>query len=119
VTALLLAGCSPPPERLIIDQFFSASRLRDRTALQSFSTVTFEPREQGIVTDFTIVRVTPEQRSTVNGSEIVSKNVRVSASVKRRGQIAQKTLVITMQRTVANGPDRGPGGWIITGVATA
>ena len=115
----MLAGCSPPAERLIIDQFFSASRLRDRTALQSLSTVTFEPREQGIVTEFTIVRVAPEQRTTVGGTEIVSKNVRVSASVKRRGQTAQRTLVITMQRTVSNGPDKQPGSWIITGVATS
>ena len=42
---------------MLLDQFFSASRLRDRTALQKIATVILEPLEQGTVTTFTITNV--------------------------------------------------------------
>ena len=70
---LLLAS---PQERSILDRFFSASRLRDQTALSNFATVVFEPLEQGIVTDFDVVRVVPGPRPRQDGR-------RSSAPVKR------------------------------------
>ena len=42
-------------EQLLLERFFAASRLRDRTALQQISTVILEPLEQGTVASFTIV----------------------------------------------------------------
>jgi len=42
-----LSACSGAREHALLDQFFSASRLRDLTALQNVATVVFEPREQG------------------------------------------------------------------------
>ena len=103
--ALLLAGCSTQREQLILDEFFSASRLRDRTALQHLSTVTFEPRDQGIVTRFDITGVTTE-----GSGERVSKNVSLGARLKMPdGQLVDKKLAITMQYDA--------GRWTITGVA--
>jgi len=58
--AFLLA-CSSS-DQSIVSQFFSASRLRDATALEKVATVMFDPRTQGSVTDFTIQNVTAEQR---------------------------------------------------------
>jgi hypothetical protein len=58
--ALQLA-CSSS-DQSIVSQFFSASRLRDATALEKVATVMFDPRTQGSVTDFTIQNVTAEQR---------------------------------------------------------
>jgi hypothetical protein len=55
LTALTLVGCGPAKERVLLDQFFAASRLRDLTALRKFSTVVFEPASDGIVTSFEIV----------------------------------------------------------------
>jgi hypothetical protein len=89
----------------LLERFFEASRLRDRTALQHLSTVIFEPRDQGIITTFDIVGVTSEER---NG-EIVNKNVTVVAPVKLAdGQTERKKLVITMQKRDNE--------WIVTGV---
>jgi hypothetical protein len=103
--ALLLAACSARPEQLILDQFFSASRLRDRTALQHMSTVTFEPRDQGIVTEFDITGVTSE----TSGAR-VSKNVSIRAHVKLpSGQVVERKLAITMQYADQR--------WTVTGVA--
>src|SRR5947199_10701866 len=58
----LAAACSGHPEQPILNQFFTASRLRDNTSLNNITMVLFEPRTQGTVTTFDIVTVTPEQR---------------------------------------------------------
>jgi hypothetical protein len=103
--ALLLAACTGRSEQLILEQFFSASRLRDRTALQHVSTITFEPRDQGIVTEFEITGVTSE----TNGAR-VSKNVSIRAHVKLpSGQVVERKLAITMQYADQR--------WTVTGVA--
>lgn len=66
VLLLAAAGCSGGPEEPILTQYFTASRLRDNTTLASFSTVAFEPREQGTISSFTIQSVAPEQRRPLN-----------------------------------------------------
>ena len=62
LAAATLIGCSSTPEQPIINQFFTASRLRDNTTLAGFAAVAFEPGTQGTVTTFEITSVTPEQR---------------------------------------------------------
>lgn len=114
IATLSLGGCAVPAEQPMLEQFFAASRLRDKTALQAFSTVTFEPRDQGIVRTFSIARVSDEQRSGAT----VSKEVTLTAPVELPdGRSVQKTLIVTMQRVMPTGTGAGPGPWIITGVA--
>jgi hypothetical protein len=60
------AACSGGPEQPILNQFFTASRLRDNTSLQNFSTVAFDPQTQGTVSSFTITGVTPEEHKPLN-----------------------------------------------------
>ena len=60
LTAVFLAGCSGASEQPILNQLFTASRLRDNTTLNGFSMVALDPRTQGSVTTFSIVSVTPE-----------------------------------------------------------
>jgi hypothetical protein len=110
--ALTLCGCAAPEQRLL-EQFFGASRLRDTTALQTMSTITFEPREQGIVRTFEITGVTPER---LDGQTLV-KDVTVEAPVVLPdGQTVRKTLVVTLQRaTGGGGSSVSP--WIVTGLA--
>ena len=109
--AVTSGGCAPP-EQSLLEQFFGASRLRDTTALQGVSTITFEPLQQGIVRTFEITGVTPER---VNGP-MVAKDITVVAPViLPDGQTVRKTLVVTMQRD--NGGDSRR--WIVTAVRDA
>jgi hypothetical protein len=62
VVALTTFACGHASERAVLDQFFVASRLRDRTALARFSTVVFEPRTDGIVAKFVVADVSPERQ---------------------------------------------------------
>lgn len=95
-------ACTPPPEYGILQQFFSASRLRDITALQNIATVVYEPREQGVVTDFTIRSVTPRR----DGSREL-KDVTISAQVRSfAGSSVQKTLIVTLEQV--------DGRWLVT-----
>jgi hypothetical protein len=66
LTVLAGAACSGGAEQPILNQFFTASRLRDNTTLAGFAAVTFDPRTDGIVNTFTITNVTPEQRKPLN-----------------------------------------------------
>jgi hypothetical protein len=109
IAIITLAGCGHPAERALVDQFFSVSRLRDRTAAQSIATVFFDPKDQGLVRAFTIRNVTPEEE----GGGVVSKNVTIRASVESlAGVKEEKTIFVTMQR-------RPNAAWLITGVTVA
>jgi hypothetical protein len=140
---LLAVACSHGPEQFLLGEFFGASRLRDKTALQSFATVPFEPHVQGIITSFTIVRVSPEEYrplSTVAADigtaelsvddppnpidvrrydgEMVSKEVTIRAPVRLpNGQITQKTMNVVLQRAILKGDRAIVGRWIVTGFA--
>src|SRR5262245_37870555 len=56
-----VGACAGGSEQPILNQFFTASRLRDNTSLQNFSTVAFDPQTQGTVSSFSITGVTPEE----------------------------------------------------------
>jgi len=97
--AAVALGCSVPQERSILDRFFSASRLRDKTALSNFATVVFEPLEQGMITDFEVLRVTAERDDL--------KEVTISAPVKLpNGHVEERTLDVRLE--LRNGR------WIVT-----
>ncbi len=110
-TSMLVVGlgagaCGHPAEHAALDRFFAASRLRDRTALQSMATVVFEPAQQGIVREFAITRVTSAGRIGNTARE----NVTVSAPVQLPdGTVAPRTLLITIERG-------GDGPWTVTGL---
>ncbi len=142
--ALLIAACARyGPEQTLLDQFFSASRLRDKTALQAFATVPFEPHVQGTVTTFTIVRVSPDEHKPLNmreserriteisvddprqpidvskyAGEMVSKDVTIQAPVRLpNGRTARKILNVILQRAILKGDRDIVGRWIVTGFA--
>jgi hypothetical protein len=109
VVALVVACARHGAEQVLLDQFFNASRLRDRTALQRISTVILEPLEQGAVTTFTITNVVDLEGP--NGLT-QSKQVNVSAPVRLPdGRTAQKTLSLVLQR----GDRQATAQWIVTG----
>ena len=107
--ALSAAACGHRQETALLDQFFSASRLRDRTAAQSVATVFFDPADQGLVRQFTVRTVTPEERH----GDVTTKSVTVGATVESPdGRRAEQTIFVTMER-------RRNAGWMITGMAVS
>jgi hypothetical protein len=107
--ALTTACARHGAEQVLLDQFFNASRLRDRTALQKISTVILEPLEQGAVTTFTITNVVDLEGPS---GLIQSKQVNVSAPVRLPdGRTAEKSLSFVLQR----GDRQTTARWIVTG----
>jgi hypothetical protein len=104
LVVLVLAAifaCNVYPEEAVLDRFFKASRLRDKTAAAEFATVLFEPLQQGIVTTFQIRGV---ERDGPN-----RKVVTLEAPVKLPdGRVVEKTLRATMELR--------SGRWMITSV---
>jgi len=86
--ALAFVGCTGAREHALLDRFFSASRIRDLTALHDVATVVFEPREQGTVLGF---EVTSMQRRGDDEDVDVSAQVRTPA-----GEIVQRDLRVTI-----------------------
>jgi hypothetical protein len=140
---MLSIACSHGSEQVILDEFFDASRLRDRTALQVFATVAFEPHLQGMVTRFAIARVGPEEHRPLSTlpseigiaalsvddprhpidvrqstGEMISKGLTVLAPVRLpSGQVAQQTMNIILQRAILKREREVVGRWIVTGIA--
>jgi hypothetical protein len=112
--AVTPAACSHRSEEPVLGAFFHASRLRDRTALQKFSTTMFDPAADGIITSFRITGVV-----TTEAGGRALKNVSISAPVKLPGgQWLEKNLVVTLESA-----DSGSGGagrrWIVTAIRDA
>jgi len=88
---VICTACAGGPERAVIDQFFSASRLRDFTALEKVSNVIFEPRQEGTVLAYDVVSITKTGTDT--------EEVLVNATVRRpSGDTIRKPLLVTLKR---------------------
>jgi hypothetical protein len=89
-----LAGCSASTEQPILNQFFTASRLRDNTTLAGFSTVAFEPGTNGTITSFKITNVSQEQRKPLDLKSVVKAQEQARAEdeayTRRRSQFADQ-----------------------------
>ena len=87
----LCGACAGAAEHAVLERFFTASRLRDFTALESVSTVMFEPRQDGTVLAFDIARITP------TGADV--EEVLVNATVHLpSGRTEPRPLVVTLRR---------------------
>jgi hypothetical protein len=69
-TAIMLsfasAGCSGGDEQQIIRKYFEAQRLRDQSTVANMAVVDFDSQKEGIVQDFSVVSVSPEQKTALN-----------------------------------------------------
>jgi hypothetical protein len=68
--AALTVGCSSPPEEALLRQFFRASQLRDSGTLSNFAAAEFNPRTEGVVTNFEIVNVSEERKTPLALQEL-------------------------------------------------
>ncbi len=91
IAALGALSCSTGAEQALLTQFFSASRLRDLTALQKIATVVFEPTRDGVVTSFDVTAVT----KTAGSDE---EDISFDAPVRLPdGRTAAKHFVVTVR----------------------
>jgi hypothetical protein len=107
--ALGLPACTARPERATLDEFFTQSRLLDKTALQHISTVIFDPQADGIVERFDISGMSKEENNT--------KTVTVSAQVRMPGSggLTEKTILLTLAKGILKNDAAARGRWIVTG----
>jgi hypothetical protein len=63
IAAAALSACSSPnaQEENLVRQYFRASSLRDNQTLANFAIVNFDPKTDGVVTDFDVTSVGPER----------------------------------------------------------
>jgi hypothetical protein len=71
------ACSSPPIEQTLLTTFFRAARVRDNTALASISAVSFDPRTEGSVQDFTIDNIGTQQRRTLQVQQFMDDEAKV------------------------------------------
>ena len=104
----LMAACAKyGAEQLLLERFFAASRLRDRTALQQVSTVILEPLEQGTVASFTILDAVDLE----SAGPVRIRQVTVLAPVRLPdGRTEDRKIILVLQRG-----DR----WMVTGFTVA
>ena len=87
---LLTAACRGAAEQPIVDQFFSASRLHDKTALNAIATVEIDPVTQGAVTTFTILHI---DREATNETVTVDATMHLPS-----GDFGKRRIVLTLKR---------------------
>jgi hypothetical protein len=73
------ACSSPPIEQQLLTTFFRAARVRDNTALASISAVSFDPRTEGSVQDFTIDSIGAQQHRTLQVQQFIDEEAKVRA----------------------------------------
>ena len=76
--SILADACSSPPiEQTLLTTFFRAARVRDNTGLASISAVTFDPRTEGSVQDFTIDSIGAQQHRTLQVQQFMDDEAKV------------------------------------------
>ena len=84
IAVAALSGCSSPnaQEENIVRQYFRASSLRDNQTLANFAIVNFDPKSDGVVTDFDVTSVSPERSEPIKIRELSRAYQEAEASNK-------------------------------------
>lgn len=101
LTATTFWACAGGPEDAILTHFFTAARLRDNTTLGSFSNADFDPREQGIITSFTITNIGSEQHHALTLKALAQEYEAAKAAdadlTKRKDAYAGQNMDVVQQ----------------------
>lgn len=94
--ALALGACGwTPADEQVLTKFFEQSRLYDTTRLARFATVVFDPRTDGVVERFTVVRRSADQPIEPQGKR---RQVTLRADVRSpAGQVRRTDLTLTLE----------------------
>lgn len=103
--ALLVVSCggSAGPEQQIVNNFFRAARVRDNVTLGNLSAVSFDPRTEGSVSEFTIASVSAEQRRTLPIKDLIAavdKAMADGQDLAARKKVYQDANFPALQRVV-------------------
>jgi len=92
IAVAALSGCSSPnaQEENIVRQYFRASSLRDNQTLANFAIVNFDPKSDGVVTDFDVTSVSPERTEPIKIREL-SKAYQEAESANKAFNEKKKT----------------------------
>jgi hypothetical protein len=110
LAAATLIGCSSTSEQPILQQFFTASRLRDNTTLAGFAATAFAPGTDGVVTTFTITNVSPEQRKPLALKSLAKAQEEARAAdaeFTKRKEAYQAENLDAIKRVIAAERDNG------------
>jgi hypothetical protein len=96
ILALALGACGwTPADEQVLTKFFEQSRLYDTTRLARFAAVVFDPRTDGVVERFTVVRRTADEPILPQGKR---RQVTLSADVRSpAGQVKRTDLTLTLE----------------------
>jgi hypothetical protein len=73
LAGIAAAGCGGGgEEQALVRNYFTATRVNDRTTLGNIATVQFDPQEDGVVTAPNVVSVTPEERRPLRTKELMA-----------------------------------------------
>lgn len=87
---VLTVACAGAAEQPIVERFFSASRLHDKTALNAIATVEIDPITQGAVTEFTILHI---DREATNETVTIDATMHLPS-----GDFGKRRIVLTLRR---------------------
>ena len=96
-------GGSAGPEQQILTNFFRAARVRDNVTLGNLSAVSFDPRTEGSVEEFSIVSISDEQRRTLPIHELTEAVAKARADdedLAKRKKAYQDANFPALQRVV-------------------
>lgn len=80
--ALMVVGCSKPPEQQFLTQFFRATRARDNTTIGRMSAVEIDSRTEGSVESFSITSIGPERRTPLTFAPLFEAATKAAAEEK-------------------------------------
>ncbi len=93
----------------LLDRFFAASRLRDRTALARLSTVILEPSVDGMVERFEVVSTATLDAQT--------RQLTVQAQIRGPNElVTERRLAVTITRAEAASLATASTGWVVTAI---
>jgi hypothetical protein len=130
----LCTACSGRAERLVLRAYFDACAVADLTALRNVALVWLHPAEDGVVGQFEVVEIAPDERRPASSAPaavrlslsdplrdfdtgeavLVARTVRVRAEMHRHGSTFSQELTVTMARAETPGT---AGRWIVIRLA--
>ncbi|OFW02817.1 MAG: hypothetical protein A3I61_11870 [Acidobacteria bacterium RIFCSPLOWO2_02_FULL_68_18] len=89
------AACAwPSPERQFLIEFFQACRVYDTTVLARLATVPCDPRTDGVVQSFAIVKI-----ERANGGADLARRVTIRARVRSwEGELSERAMTLDLER---------------------
>ena len=118
VLALLAVACGSRAEQTVLRGYFDTCAAADDVALANTALVTLDPKRDGVVGKFRVVRVDPQvhqpatahpsavhlslldpqQRPDEHGAVLITETVHVRAEVFRDGRAATRPMAVTLAR---------------------